>query len=107
MPPCPAQPCRAARRLLLRHPRQPGDLRHDQESFVSTLRIRLFGSLDLERGGQPLERLPSRKARDLFAYLALQRQSNHAREQLAGVFWGDSDEDKARQALNTTLWRIH
>ena len=22
-------------------------------------------------------------------------------------FWGDFEEDKARQALNTTLWRIH
>jgi DNA-binding SARP family transcriptional activator len=74
---------------------------------VSTLRVRLFGSLDLEREGQPLGRFPSRKARDLFAYLAIHRRALHAREQLAGIFWGDSDEEKARHALNTTLWRIH
>jgi DNA-binding SARP family transcriptional activator len=74
---------------------------------VTTLRIRLFGSLDLERDGQPLPSFPSRKSRDLFAYLALQRQSPHAREQLAGVFWAESAEDRARHALNTTLWRIH
>jgi DNA-binding SARP family transcriptional activator len=74
---------------------------------VSTLRIRLFGSLDLERDGHPLAAFPSRKSRDLFAYLAVHRQSPHAREQLAGVFWGESAEDRARHALNTTLWRIH
>jgi DNA-binding SARP family transcriptional activator len=71
------------------------------------LRIRLFGSLDLERDGRALDRFSSRKARDLFAYLALQRQSAHGRDHLAGIFWGDSSDDKARHALNTTLWRIH
>jgi DNA-binding SARP family transcriptional activator len=74
---------------------------------VTTLRIRLLGSLDLERDGHVLERFPSRKARDLFAFLAIQRDGPHAREQLAGTFWGDSTGDRARHALNTTLWRIN
>jgi DNA-binding SARP family transcriptional activator len=74
---------------------------------VSTLRIRLFGSLDLERGGQTLARFPSRKVRDLFAYLALHRQTVHSREHLAGLFWGDSDDEKARHSLNTALWRLN
>jgi DNA-binding SARP family transcriptional activator len=74
---------------------------------VSTLRIRLFGCVDIERDGQVLARFPSRKVRDLFAYLALNRQMTHSREHLAGLFWGDSDGEKARHSLNTALWRLN
>jgi DNA-binding SARP family transcriptional activator len=74
---------------------------------VSTLRIRFFGSLDLERDGQSLPRFPSRKVRDLFVYLTLNRDTTHSREQLAGLFWGDSDDEKARHSLNTALWRLN
>ena len=74
---------------------------------MSTLRIRLFGAMDLERDGQPLGRLPSRKVRDLLAYLALNRQLAHPREYLAGLLWGDSDDERARHSLNTALWRLN
>jgi DNA-binding SARP family transcriptional activator len=74
---------------------------------VSTLRIRFFGSLDLERDGQSLPRFPSRKVRDLFVYLTLNRDVTHSREQLAGLLWGDSDDEKARHSLNTALWRLN
>jgi DNA-binding SARP family transcriptional activator len=43
----------------------------------------------------------------LFAYLALNRKAPHTREHLAGVFWGESAEERARHTLNTTLWRIN
>jgi DNA-binding SARP family transcriptional activator len=72
-----------------------------------TLRIKLFGSLELERDGHPLARFASRKSGELFAYLALHRKSSHTREHLAGLFWGDSAEERARHTLNTTLWRIN
>ena len=72
-----------------------------------TLRIRLFGSLDLERDGRPLPRFASRKSGELLAYLALNRKAPHTREQLAGIFWGDSSDERARHTLNTTLWRIN
>ena len=72
-----------------------------------TLRIKLFGSLELERDGRPLARFASRKSGELFAYLALARKAPHTREHLAGVFWGDSAEERARHTLNTTLWRIN
>ncbi len=72
-----------------------------------TLRIKLFGSLELERDGRPLPRFASRKSGELFAYLALNRKAPHTREHLAGVFWGDSSEERARHTLNTTLWRIN
>jgi DNA-binding SARP family transcriptional activator len=79
----------------------------DWESQLSTLRIRFLGSLDLERDGESLPRFPSRKVRDLFVYLTLHRETTHSREQLAGLFWGDSDEEKARHSLNTALWRLN
>jgi DNA-binding SARP family transcriptional activator len=72
-----------------------------------TLRIRLFGSLELDRDGVALPRFASRKSGDLFAYLALNRKAPHTREHLAGVFWGESTEERARHTLNTTLWRIN
>jgi DNA-binding SARP family transcriptional activator len=72
-----------------------------------TLRIKLFGSLELERDGQPLPRFASRKSGELFAYLALNRKAPHTREHLAGIFWGESAEERARHTLNTTLWRIN
>jgi DNA-binding SARP family transcriptional activator len=74
---------------------------------VSTLRIKLFGPLEIECEGQLLPRFPSRKVRDLFAYLVLQRRTAHSREHLAGLFWGDSDEERARHSLNTALWRLN
>src|SRR5579871_2625035 len=90
--------------------RRPGhdtaDDRFHREDTV-TLRIKLFGSLELEREGQCLSRFPSRKCGELFAYLAINRRDSHTREHLAGVFWGDSTEERARHALNTTLWRIN
>src|SRR3954454_484984 len=82
-------------------------MRADWRTCVSTLRIKLFGSLDLERDGRALARFPSRKVRDLFAYLALNRQTIHSREHLAGLFWGESDDERARHSLNTALWRLN
>jgi DNA-binding SARP family transcriptional activator len=72
-----------------------------------TLHVKLFGSFELEREGRPVERFASRKSGELFAYLALNRRGLHTREHLAGVFWADSEEERARHALNTTLWRIN
>jgi DNA-binding SARP family transcriptional activator len=34
------------------------------------------------------------------------RNRTHHREVLAGLFWGDYDEDRARGCLNTAIWRL-
>lgn len=73
---------------------------------MGTPRIRLFGTLSIENDGNPVAQLPAKKVKDLFSYLLLNRDSMHAREQLAGIFWGDVDDRKARHSLNTTLWRL-
>jgi DNA-binding SARP family transcriptional activator len=73
---------------------------------VGTLEIRLFGSLRLARDGESLPVGSGTRARDLLSYLLLHRQTTHARERLAGLFWSDRDDQRARHCLNTALWRL-
>jgi DNA-binding SARP family transcriptional activator len=42
----------------------------------------------------------------LLAYLLLHRHRAHSRDELASLFWGEQNEEKARCCLNTTLWRL-
>ncbi|RMF26778.1 MAG: hypothetical protein D6759_18960, partial [Chloroflexi bacterium] len=64
-----------------------------------------FGGLRIEREGQPLF-LPTRKARDLLAYLLTFRHRAHPRPVLAGLLWPDLPEEKALRRLSDTLWRV-
>jgi len=40
------------------------------------------------------------------AYLLLHRDRTHRREVIADTFWGDTGEQRARNCLNTALWRL-
>lgn len=71
---------------------------------MSTLKIRLFGNLEVSRLKVTLSQFPTRKARGLFAYLALHIGKLHHRERLAGLFWPQSSEAAARKRLRTELW---
>ncbi len=73
---------------------------------MGTLEIRLFGMMSIERDGLPLAQVPSRRVRDLLSYLLVGRDSSHSREHLAGVFWGDLENHRARHSFNTALWRL-
>jgi DNA-binding SARP family transcriptional activator len=42
----------------------------------------------------------------LLGYLTLFRHRLHAREVLAGLFWGESSEVRARNSLRTAIWRL-
>ncbi|MEM7334420.1 MAG: BTAD domain-containing putative transcriptional regulator [Chloroflexota bacterium] len=70
---------------------------------MSDLKVRLFGYIEVNYGE---DILLGPKAKALFAYLLLNRNQFHAREQLANLFWGDRSEKQARRCLNTTLWRL-
>ena len=70
------------------------------------LRIYLFGRPRLLFGDQPVEAFPTEKVKLLLAYLALHRQSAHARPTLWGLFWGESSDAQARHSLSTALWRL-
>jgi DNA-binding SARP family transcriptional activator len=74
---------------------------------METLRIHLFGKLQIERGAQALAGLTARKAQELLCYLALHRDRPHAREALADVLWGEAAAAQARKGLRQTLWLLH
>jgi DNA-binding SARP family transcriptional activator/biotin operon repressor len=72
---------------------------------MGRLEVRLLGGFSLSRDGRPLEQLPLRAARSLVAFLVLNRDRAHTRDLLAGMFWPDFDEPRARRRLSQALWQ--
>jgi predicted ATPase/DNA-binding SARP family transcriptional activator len=72
---------------------------------MEMLEIRLIGTFAVECDGRPIT-ISSRIAQSLFAYLILNAGTSHRREKLAGMFWPDTTEEKARAYLRHELWRI-
>jgi DNA-binding SARP family transcriptional activator len=73
---------------------------------MNALRIRLLGGLGLSDGDTPLDAIPGQKARDLLAYLALNRDRPLHRDVLCGALWGEQSDAEARKALRSALWRL-
>lgn len=73
---------------------------------MEPLHIYLFGGFLLERGHVTLPPIASRTGRSLFAYLVTHRDRPHQRDHLAGVFWPELPESRARRRLSHTLWQI-
>src|SRR5688572_4362990 len=69
------------------------------------LEVRLMGTFAIKDDGKPVT-IPSRAAQSLFAFLILTAGTFHRREKLAGLFWPDSIEEKARAYLRHEIWRI-
>jgi ABC-type oligopeptide transport system substrate-binding subunit/DNA-binding SARP family transcriptional activator len=73
---------------------------------MPTLRAFLLGTLDIRFDEEPLSKPPTLKSQSLLAYLVLRRHQPQPRERLAGVFWGDRPDRKARRSLTTALSHI-
>ena len=73
---------------------------------MDALEVTLFGGFRLRRGSQAVPPMPSRAARSLFAYLAMDRRVQHPRERLAALFWPDLPDNRARRRLSHTLWQV-
>lgn len=73
---------------------------------MSILRISLLGQVQVTHVGLSTPVKPTRTVQGLLAYLLLQRHRTHPREVLAGLFWGEQSQKRARSCLNTTLWRL-
>jgi DNA-binding SARP family transcriptional activator len=73
---------------------------------LPTLQLLLLGALDLRCDDRPLPKPPTLKSQSLLAYLATHRQQPQPRERLAGLFWGDRPERKARRSLTTALRHV-
>ncbi|MFQ6102462.1 MAG: BTAD domain-containing putative transcriptional regulator, partial [Anaerolineae bacterium] len=73
---------------------------------MRVLRISLFGGVRIAHDGQISGMKVTRIVQTLLAYLLLQRHRSHPREVLAGLFWGDHSQERARSCLSTALWRL-
>jgi DNA-binding SARP family transcriptional activator/predicted ATPase len=67
------------------------------------LSILLFGPLRVTLDGQPVTGFDSDKVRALLAYLAVETETPHSRERLAGLLWPDQTERSARANLRHVL----
>ena len=73
---------------------------------MGILQVSLLGSVRVTHNNRLTEVKLTREIQALLAYLLLQRHRAHSREVLAGLFWSDHNQEKARRALNTALWRL-
>lgn len=73
---------------------------------MNLLKIHLFGHFQLDHAGHQDTVKVTRVIQGLLAYLLLYRHRIHPREVLAGLFWGDHREERARSCLSTALWRL-
>ena len=73
---------------------------------MPALRIHLFGTVQVWHDGRPQNAPLIHAVQSLLAWLLLQRRKTHARETVAGLFWGEHDEARARSCLSTALWRL-
>jgi len=69
------------------------------------LEVRLIGTFAIQQDAREVV-FSSRAAQSLFAYLIFTAGAQHRREKLAGMFWPEAMEEKARAYLRYELWRI-
>lgn len=76
-----------------------------ERSSVNRIRVATLGGLRIELDGAEVRDLPAQPVRGaVFLYLALEREAT--RDELATLFWGDRDMDRARRSLNQTLYEL-
>ncbi len=68
--------------------------------------IHLFGKFSVACHEQTLAVLEAGKTQELLSYLLVQRDRPHAREALAGLFWGEVASDRAKKYLRQALWHL-
>ncbi len=73
---------------------------------MSNLKILVLGAFEVRLAGRAPARIPGHKDRAILAFLALDPGVEHSRERLAGLFWSDSDEGRARDSLKHALARL-
>jgi DNA-binding SARP family transcriptional activator len=70
---------------------------------LDQLRFFFLGEYKAEYDGRPLRAFESDKARLLLAYLAVEKDRAHRRENLAGLFWPEKPESQAHHSLSQAL----
>ncbi len=73
---------------------------------MSTLTVRLLGPLQADIAGEPAQDLKTNKVRGLLAFLAIESDRPARRETLAGMFWPEFTEKRARANLSQALFTL-
>lgn len=72
--------------------------------IYSDMRLTTLGGINLDGPGEAARLLEQPKLLMLFAFLALSRRGGfQRRDRIAGLFWPDQSEDKARSSLRSAL----
>ena len=69
-----------------------------------SIHLRMLGGFQASAGGEPIAGLRATAPTRLLAYLALHRGTAARRVYLAGLFWPDGSDLRARRRLSHTLW---
>jgi hypothetical protein len=70
---------------------------------MAQLALALLGPLQATLNGVPITGFESQKVRALLVYLAIEADSLHTRDALAGLLWPDQPDQDARANLRQTL----
>ncbi len=73
---------------------------------MAQLALSLLGHLQITLDGIPLSAPLTTKTQALLAYMAVEADSPHRREKLAGLLWPDQPEEAARTDLRQTLSQL-
>lgn len=73
---------------------------------MSTLRVSLFGKLDVRHGEHGTIDLDAHNAQKLLCYLLIFRDRPHTREALAAILWGDQPAAQSKNYLRKALWQL-
>jgi DNA-binding SARP family transcriptional activator len=77
-----------------------------REGEADLLHVSLFGGFNIELEGTDERKGLTQTTQSLLVYLLLFRHKTHSREILAATFWREYPQARARNCLNTALWRL-
>jgi DNA-binding SARP family transcriptional activator len=72
----------------------------------TSLSLRLLGSFDVQMRGQSIGKWPSRKARLVLAYLAIERGRMVAKDVLIDLFWPDAPPERGSNNLSIAIHQL-
>ena len=70
---------------------------------MAELAVRLFGTFQAKLDGRQVDGFSSAKVRALLAYLVMERERPHGRDQLCGLLWPDEPQEVAQANLRQAL----
>lgn len=73
---------------------------------MGILQVTLFGGIRITKNNWTTEIKIPREVQLLLAYLLIHRHRAQPREVVAGIFWGELSQERARGSLSNALWKL-